>query len=239
MFKNIELSVYDKIDEIDTRGSSSDELTLSLRKFSNLASVNTNEVLEKLRIKEVSDLAIGVWSKDANGETLEQHFSAYTMPRQRLLNWSELYKIFPQTRKVDWDQVLRTYHKKRNKFLPWVNSVKLFIIRNNNLEDRELLKPYIDDYTVVLTWKELLQKLNTNLDVKFERHKSSIPLTWDSGMDFKWDNHIRHLVIPDTTCISSVLIDDFRQDEDTVFQSWSSFLGFYHEAAEVNWEELL
>jgi len=239
MFKNIELSIYDKNDEMDTIGSSSDEIVLSLRQFSNLASLKTNEVLEKLSIKDKSELAIGVWSKDADGDNLKSHFHRYNMPRQRLLNWSELFRLFPETRKVDWDNVLQTFHKKRNRFIPWVNSVKLFIIRNDYPEDREFLKPYIDDYTVVLTWKDLLQKLNTDLDLKFERHISSIPSNWDSGMDFKWDNHTRHLVFPDNIDTCNRTYEYLSQDEDTVVQSWSSFLSFYHEAAEINWEELI
>jgi len=79
---------------------------------------------------------------------------------------------------------MMAYHKKRIKFLDsWINSMKLFIIRNEHPEDLELLKLYIDDYTVVLTWKELLQKLNTDIDKIYELSKHPYLMDVDIGYD--------------------------------------------------------
>ena len=238
MFRNIELSIYDKNDKMNTIGSSSDELVLGIEQFAKLAHVKPKDVLKKLGIKEKSGYAIGVWSRDADNESLRQHFWRYTQPRQAMLNWSELFRIFPETSKVDWYKIVQSYHKKRIKFLgSWVNKTKLFIIRNDHPEDLDLLKPYIDDYTVVLTWKELLLKLNTDLNKKFERSKHPYLLDVDYGYDIKWDNGCKHLVFPDNTNMDCPIIDRLRQNEDDTVETWTGFLNFFPEAAVINWDQ--
>ena len=238
MFRNIELSIYNKVDDLDTIGSSSDELVLSINKFSKLAQVKPKDVLKKLGVNENSGNAIGVWSYNADYEMLKQHFWRFTMPRQVMLNWSDLFRIFPETSKVDWDKIEQTYHKKRIKFLGnWVNKMKLFIIRNDHPEDLDLLKPYIDDFTVVLTWKDLLLKLNTDLDKKFERFEHPILYDIDYDYDYKWDNGSKHLVFPDNFNMDSPIIRNLRQNADDTVETWTGFLNFFPEAALINWDQ--
>jgi hypothetical protein len=238
MFRNIELSIYDKNDEMNTIGSSSDELALGIEQFANLAHVKPGDVLKKLGIKEKSGYAIGVWSYDLNSDSLKEHFYQYSKKRQSLLSWSELFRIFPEAGNIDWDKVLKTYHMKRIKFLGnWVNNIKLFIIRNDHPEDLDLLKPYIDDYTVVLTWKELLLKLNTDFNKIYEYYKQPAFYEWVKENGGIWDAGYINLVFPDNVHINSPLVYSRHNDINDIAETWTDFLNTYPKAAYIEWDK--
>ena len=223
---------------MDIIGSSSDELVLSLRQFSNLACVKPKDVLKKLNIIEKSNFAIGVWSRDANNDILKQHFLRNVVPQQSLLTWSDLFRIFPETSNINWDKVLKTYHMKRNKFLGnWVNNIKLFIIRNDNPEDLELLKPYIDDYTVILTWKEFLMKLNTDFNQIYEYYKQPAFYEWIKENGGIWDAGYINLVFPDSVHINSPLVYSRHNDVNDVAETWTDFLKTFPKAAYIEWDK--